>query len=119
MCNVETKLLAWLDGELPGDEAPVIAVHVHECEACRARIAAYKKVTEDFSLYCDAVYTAKTKSKAPHWVPALALAAAAVLIFSFVVFSRRRAAPSPSPELTPVMASTPSTSTPVPVSLPT
>jgi anti-sigma factor RsiW len=119
MCNVETKLLAWLDGELPGEETSVIEAHVHECQACRARVAAYKKVSEDFNLYCDAVFAAKTKSKAPHWVPALAMAAAAILIFSFVVFSRRHGAPSPLPEVTPVMASAPSpASTPVRASLP-
>src|SRR5215471_2149967 len=105
MCDREAKLVAWLDGELPADEAATIEAHVRECQTCRNRITAYRKVSEDFHLYCDAVFEAGTKPRTLPWIPVLAMAAAVVII-SFVVYSRTRVAP-PSRATTPIVTAQP------------
>jgi anti-sigma factor RsiW len=111
MCD-QAKLVAWIDGELPGDEAATIEAHVRECQACRNRITTYQKVSEDVHLYCDAVFEAGTKPRTLPWIPVLATAAAAVII-SFVVYSRTRVAP-PSPAFTPIVSGQPA---PIPAPL--
>jgi len=119
MCDAQLKLVAWLDGEVPTDEAAAIEAHLRECETCQARIVAYKNASEGFNLCCDALFITKAKAKTLRWVPAIPVAAAAVLILSFVVFSRRLAAPPSLPEVSPVAVSTLSTvPTPVPVPSP-
>ncbi len=101
MCNVQGKLVAWLDGELPANEAAEVAQHVGRCEECRGRVVAYKQVTETFTAYCDAVMQSKTQPRVPRWVPVLATAivAAGVLL---LVFPRMRI--TPPPVLTPAIA---------------
>ena len=95
MCNVQGKLAAWLDGELPANEAAEVAQHLERCEECRRRVAAYKQVTETFTAYCDAVMQSKTQPRVPRWVPVLATAivAAGMLL---LVFPRMRIPPPPA-----------------------
>jgi hypothetical protein len=113
MCDRQAKLVAWLDGELPGDEAGAIEAHVRECQVCRSRMIAYQKVSEDFHLYCDAVFEEGSKPRTLPWIPVVATAAAAVII-SFVVYSRTRVVP-PSAAVSPVV-SVQSAPVPAPVS---
>jgi len=94
MCNVHAKLVAWLDGELPGNEAAHVAHHVERCEECRRHVARYKQVGEAFSAYCDAVMDAKTQRRVLRWVPALGIAAVAAGLL-FLVFPRTPVAPPP------------------------
>ena len=115
MCDREAKLVAWLDGELPGDEAAAIRTHVRECQTCRSRITAYEKVSEDFDLYCNALFEAGTKPRTLPWIPVLATAAALVII-TFIVYLRTRVAPS-RPAFTPIVSAQPA-SIPAPVSAP-
>jgi anti-sigma factor RsiW len=75
MCEMERKLIAWMDRELAADEAAAVERHLDECEACRERLAKYKNVSETFASYCDAVFVTATKRIVPIWVPALASAA--------------------------------------------
>ena len=103
MCNVQGKLAAWLDGELPANEAAEVAQHLELCEECRGRAAAYKQVTGTFTAYCDAVMQSKTQPRVPRWVPVLA----AAIVFAGVlllVFPRMRI--PPPPVLTPTIAAT-------------
>ena len=113
MCDLEAKLVAWLDGELPDDEAATLRAHVRECQTCHSRITAYRQVSEDFHLYCNAVFEAGTKPRTSRWIPVLAAAAAAVII-SFIVYFRMRVTPS-SPAFTPIVSAQPA-SIPAPVS---
>ena len=114
MCDRQAKLVAWLDGELPGDEAAAIRAHVGECQTCRSRITAYEKVSEDFHLYCNAVFEAGTKPRTLPWIPVLATAA--VVIVSFIVYFRTRVAP-PRPASAPIVSAQP-VPIPAPVSTP-
>jgi anti-sigma factor RsiW len=94
MCDVQAKLIAWLDRELSSDEAVDVDRHIKGCQECRGRLAAYKQVTETFAVYCDAVMAAKTRRRVPHWVPVLASAVVAAVVL-LLAFPQRRIEPPP------------------------
>ena len=54
MCDFSGRLIAWLDDELPFDEAAVLERHVQACKECRSSLDSYKQVTRAFKGYCDA-----------------------------------------------------------------
>jgi len=114
MCDLQAKLVAWLDGELPVDEAAAVETHVRECRTCRSQMTAYEKVSRDFDRYCEAVFEAGTERRTLPWIPVLATAAAAVII-SFVIYYRTRVAP-PAPAFPPVVRAQPAP-IPMPVSV--
>jgi len=87
MCELRTKLIPWLDGELAADEAAQVEEHLTGCGECRNQLAAYKKVNAAFDAYCDAVMLAESESAPTRWMPtsagivaAIALAAVAVTL---------------------------------------
>src|SRR6266853_4287526 len=93
MCDVQGKLIAWLDRELPADQAGEVKRHVERCEECRRWIATYGQVGEAFNAYCDAVMAAKAPRRIPRWpVLAGAVVAASVML---VAFLRTRVEPPP------------------------
>jgi anti-sigma factor RsiW len=105
MCDVKTKLVAWLDRELTPDEACTVERHIAECHECRRWLATYQRVSQTFDEYCDAVMNAKAPRQAS-WVPVLAcalIAATAVCL----AFLRTRTAPSPVIEPNEAIASAP------------
>jgi anti-sigma factor RsiW len=94
MCDVQAKLIAWLDRELSSDEAAGVERHIEGCKECRSRLAAYEQVSNTFDVYCDAVVAAKTRRRVPRWVPVLASAAVAAVVM-FLAFSRTHVEPPP------------------------
>ncbi|SRR5882724_2054888 len=108
MCEVQAKLVAWLDRELPAEEAANLERHIEGCEECRGRLAAYTQVSENFDVYCNEVVSTKTRRPIPLWVPVLATAAV-VAVAMFLAFSRTRI--EPPPVLTPTITAA---SVPVP-----
>jgi len=84
MCDSQTKLIAWLDRELPLEEAAGVERHIEGCQECRTQLAAYEQASETFDSYCDAVVA---KARRPHsgWVPVLATAVAATVIIILAV----------------------------------
>lgn len=91
MCDIEKKLLAWIDGELPTKEAGDVARHVEGCEHCRGRLTAFREVDQSFKVYCDALIAIKAGRGVPRWIPALAGAVVAAVVL-FLVFPRTRIA---------------------------
>ncbi|MGB9203075.1 MAG: zf-HC2 domain-containing protein [Terriglobales bacterium] len=95
MCNF-SRLVAWMDRELPDNEAADVERHVRDCSECRRRVQTYEQVSRELAVYCDAVagnavadkmIGKRTRRKMPRWVPVVAsAAAAAVLILVFQVF---------------------------------
>jgi anti-sigma factor RsiW len=108
MCDVQAKLVGWLDRELSPDEAAEVDRHIKGCLECRGRLASYKRVSETFDVYCDAVVAGKTRRRVLRWVPVFASAVAAVVVM-FLGFPQRRI--EPPPVLAPTLAAT---SAPVP-----
>jgi Putative zinc-finger len=84
MCDFSGRLVAWMDRELPDEEAADAERHVRDCSECRRRVDAYKQISRAFLAHCDAVME-ETTGRRPHWVPVLAsaTAAAAVLLLVF------------------------------------
>src|SRR6266566_650607 len=88
MCNYSAKLIAWLDHELPENEASDLEQHVQGCAECRRLAGSYEATSDLFDGYCEAVLASELPSKMPLWMPVAVGAAvtAAVLAILFLVF---------------------------------
>lgn len=95
MCDAGNNLVAWLDGELPIEEASSIERHVSVCEECRGRIAVFRRVSERVDLYCDAVMAANARPHVSRWATPVLVFAAAAAIVLFVVLPRNSVPPPP------------------------
>jgi anti-sigma factor RsiW len=84
MCDCSEKLIAWLDRELPENEAAEMALHVQDCTECRVRLEAFKEVDRAFEAYCDESMTPSMDHSLPRWVPVLSGVAAVVVLLLFV-----------------------------------
>src|SRR2546421_4462592 len=86
MCNYSAKLIAWLDHELPENEASDLEQHLQGCAECRHLAGSYETTSDLFDGYCDAVLESQQPSKMPVWTPVAVDAAvtAAVLAILFV-----------------------------------
>jgi anti-sigma factor RsiW len=115
MCDLQGKLIAWLDRELPSDEAVGVERHLQECKECRNRLAGYRELSETFDVYCDAVVAAKTHRRFPLWVPVFASAIAAAVVI-FLAFPRTPVEPPPAlnPAIAAVSVPAPAPRAPVP-----
>jgi anti-sigma factor RsiW len=112
MCDVQGKLIGWIDQELQADQAGEVERHVERCEDCRSWIVTYGQVGEAFDAYCDAVMAAKAPRRVPSWVPVLAGAviAASVMLLAFL---RTRVEAPPIVAPTAASASVPGPVTPL------
>ena len=54
MCDLQMKLAAWVDRELPTEDASEVERHIQVCEECRRRVATYGAIGETLKAYCDA-----------------------------------------------------------------
>ena len=100
MCDFAKKLMAWLDRELPDDDAVTVERHLQGCPECRDRVEAYRRVSGAFDRYCDAYCDAVTASKPGRRLtrPVLTISggvavAAAVAMF-FLLAARSRVQPA-------------------------
>ena len=94
MCDFSGKLIAWLDHELPAEEAAEVERHLEDCSECRAGVGAYKQVSGEFDGYCDEVFAWSTSRGVLRWAPAAATAGAvAALVALFLAMPRTRVEP--------------------------
>jgi anti-sigma factor RsiW len=102
MCEYSGRLIAWLDREVPAEEATALERHLGACAACREEMIIYRRMNADVKAYCHAVMEAKVRRPALTWLVAAsgtaAIAAALVLAVSDV-FPRGGVAPAPGPAL--------------------
>lgn len=84
MCDFSGRLVAWMDRELPDNEAADAEWHVRDCSECRRRLDAYKQVSRAFVAHCDAVMEGTTR-RWSRWVSVVASATAAAAVL-FLVF---------------------------------
>jgi hypothetical protein len=84
MCDFSGRLIAWMDHELPVDEARDVERHVQACADCRSSLASYRQVTAAFEAYCDGAMALRGH-RLPRWAVVLsgAVAAAAVLLLAW------------------------------------
>jgi Putative zinc-finger len=93
MCEFSGKLIAWLDRELPAEDAANVEQHLESCVGCRSSVEAYRRVTTTFDQYCDAYCEAAMASVSggkrrrrvlTAWEAAGLAAAAIAALFLFV-----------------------------------
>jgi len=101
MCDVQAKLVAWLDRELPAEEASEVEHHIERCEECRHWAAKYRHLSETFDAYCDALMAPKAPGRVPRWVPVLASSVVAASLMLLVLLWTRV---EPPPVLEPTVA---------------
>jgi hypothetical protein len=81
MCEYSGKLIAWLDHELPDEEATNVEWHVARCVECRNAVAAYEEVSRYFLCCHEDVMAARPRPHGWRWVTAWGgVAAAAILV---------------------------------------
>jgi anti-sigma factor RsiW len=110
MCDFDGRLIAWLDHELPEEEAADVDRHVAACTQCRKRADAYGRVSVAFAAYCDALSSVQAHDRMPGWkLTVLGVGAvAAVLAFAIPVHHpRKEAIETPPPISTPDTNATP------------
>ena len=83
MCELTERLIAWLDHELPENEARDLDRHIQACAECRSRLDTYREVDRVFDAYCDNAMVSGARRKVPRWVPVLSGVAAAALLLLF------------------------------------
>jgi anti-sigma factor RsiW len=94
MCDYSGKLIAWLDRELPAEEASEVERHLEACSECRSGIDAYRGVSGEFDAYCDAAIASSANRSVPRWAPVAAAAGAvAALVALFLAMPRARVVP--------------------------
>jgi hypothetical protein len=92
MCEYSGRLIAWLDRELPDEEATNVEWHVGQCAECRQAVRAYEGVSGAFLACYEASYCGKaaglpSRAKAAVWMIG-GLAAAAVWVVLLLVHPR-------------------------------
>ena len=106
MCNYSAKLIAWLDHELPENEASDLEQHVQGCAECRRLVGSYEATSDLFDRYCEAVLASEQPSKMPVWTP-VALGAAVTAAVLAILFVFLPAQLEQIPARSPIAASPP------------
>jgi len=87
MCEYSGRLIAWLDHELPDEEATNVEWHVGQCAECRQAVNKYEEVTGAF-LDCYETAMTRVPRRSRDWARIIAGAAAAILLV-FVLWQQR------------------------------
>jgi anti-sigma factor RsiW len=95
MCEFSGRLIAWLDRELPAEEAAEVERHLGDCAECQAGVEAFRRVSGEISEYCNAVLASSVRNVSPQWWKPVALGTGAVaaLIALFLAMPRTHVAP--------------------------
>jgi anti-sigma factor RsiW len=89
MCDFSGRLIAWLDRELPAEEAAEVELHLEACSECRSDVDAYKRVSGEFDAYCDETVASNVRPEELRWLPLVsATGAVAAALALFLVWPR-------------------------------
>jgi len=96
MCDFSGKLIAWLDRELPAEEAAQVERHLQGCSGCRSDVDAFKRASIGFDSYCDEVIAPDARRGMPRWVPVVSAAGAVAALVVLFLIRPRTPAESPA-----------------------
>ncbi len=85
MCEYSGRLIAWLDRELPDEEATNVEWHLRQCAQCRMAVRSYEEVSGAFLACYEAAILPQRRRHPCIWTGsgvAVAAAIAAVLLFA-------------------------------------
>lgn len=103
MCDFSGKLIAWLDRELPAEQAAEVERHLESCSECRTCVDAYQRVSGEFDAYCDEAMASSARRAGPRWAPVvMGAGAVAAVLALFLAMPRTRVEPPAfhSPQVT-------------------
>jgi hypothetical protein len=80
MCKFSSRLIAWLDNELPDAEAVAMGQHVPACRECREQADAFREVSHAFAVCARAVPPLAASSSRRWWLAPAAVAAAVLAV---------------------------------------
>jgi hypothetical protein len=83
MCKFSSKLIPWLDHELPPAEAEAVDRHLSGCRECREQADSFRNVSDAFALYIRDTAALPARSNR-RWFLVPAAIAAAVLVALFL-----------------------------------
>jgi hypothetical protein len=111
MCEYSGRLIAWLDHELPDEEATNVEWHVGQCAECRGAVGAYEEISSAFLACYKAACCQTAKPTPPRrgkqvWTWGGVAAAAAIVAIVLLVQPRteRLSLSLPSPPHAPAIA---------------
>ena len=108
MCE-SRRLIAWLDGELPVDEALALELHLDVCGDCQRELQTYERLSGAVDAYCDAAMEASTPRSELPWRPAVLGAGAVAAVLALVLVPPHLRKTQPSASVLRAMASAPPT----------
>jgi hypothetical protein len=88
MCEYSGRLIAWMDGELPGEEAAEVELHVRQCDKCGRNVNAYAEISQSFLACYETAMTAQPRRTTSRWALGALVAAAAILAVILLVQPR-------------------------------
>jgi Putative zinc-finger len=89
MCDFSGNWVAWLDGELPPEEAEPARAHLENCSECRSRVDAYRQVTAEFESFCDETMASGAHVQAHQWTALISAAGAIAAVAALLVLMPR------------------------------
>ena len=84
MCEYSGRLIAWLDRELPDEEATNVEWHVGRCAECRQAVGAYQEVTRAFLACVEAAVAERPKRAYWRWTAKGGGIAAATILLAAI-----------------------------------
>jgi hypothetical protein len=85
MCDFSENLVAWLDGEVPPEEAERTRLHLESCLECRLRVDAYRRATLELVEFCNEQLALESPRVSYGWAAKISAAAAVAAVVALVI----------------------------------
>jgi hypothetical protein len=90
MCEFSAKLIAWMDRELPQEEAVGVECHVLNCVVCRQQLDQFVRISNELGAFCQAVTAPRKRGLSRRRIAVSTAAAATIVAAVFLTFPRWR-----------------------------
>lgn len=96
MCDFCVNWIAWLDGELPSEEAELARQHLKTCSECQNRVDSYGQVTLELNALCNEQVTSAMPRARPRWTLVISAGTVAAVVVLLLLLSRTTAPRHPA-----------------------